>query len=333
MRSCWRDCDRRLVGRPGARPRQGTDLQGRGNEMKKLLCAACARRRAGRLAAASRRPPRPMTPTRSSSSSATACPPAGLSVTRCLGVAEQVGTIRGLGVAVVRVSGDPAAVVARARTAARPCSVRRGQQDPARPPRCPNDPRFAELYGLNNTGQTGGTRRRRHRRARGLGRGRRSARFPATGGAEGRHRRHRHPRHPRGPRRQGRQLRAVARRAADLRAARSRRARAPTTTATARTSRARSRANANNGKGVAGVAFNSPLAICKALGGPLGQGSTSDVANCITWLKDKGAQGHLDEPRRRRLDDAAATPCSTPGATAARGACSSPRPATTATRR
>ena len=40
----------------------------------------------------------------------------------------------------------------------------------------PNDPRFAELYGLNNTGQTGGTRRRRHRRARGLGRGRASAR-------------------------------------------------------------------------------------------------------------------------------------------------------------
>ncbi|MBI5104731.1 MAG: S8 family peptidase [Solirubrobacterales bacterium] len=47
---------------------------------------------------------------------------------------------------------------------------------------------------------------------------------------------------------------------------------------------------ANNGVGVAGVAFNSPLAICKALGGPLGSGSTSDVANCITWLADKGAK-------------------------------------------
>src|SRR3954453_12700376 len=49
-------------------------------------------------------------------------------------------------------------------------------------------------------------------------------------------------------------------------------------------------ANANNGKGVAGVAFNSPLAMCKALGGPLGSGSTSDVANCIRWAHDKGAR-------------------------------------------
>ena len=49
-------------------------------------------------------------------------------------------------------------------------------------------------------------------------------------------------------------------------------------------------ANANNGKGVAGVAFNSPLAICRALGGPLGSGNTTDVANCITWLKDKGVK-------------------------------------------
>jgi thermitase len=49
-------------------------------------------------------------------------------------------------------------------------------------------------------------------------------------------------------------------------------------------------ANTNNGKGVAGVAFNSKLAVCKALGGPLGQGSTSDVANCIVWAHNKGAK-------------------------------------------
>ena len=48
--------------------------------------------------------------------------------------------------------------------------------------------------------------------------------------------------------------------------------------------------NANNGKGVAGVAFNSQLAICKALGGPLGSGATSDVANCIRWAHDRGAK-------------------------------------------
>ena len=49
-------------------------------------------------------------------------------------------------------------------------------------------------------------------------------------------------------------------------------------------------AKANNGVGVAGVAFNSPLAICRALGGPLGSGSTADVANCITWAHNKGAK-------------------------------------------
>ena len=65
-------------------------------------------------------------------------------------------------------------------------------------------------------------------------------------------------------------------------------------------------ATANNGKGVAGVAFNSQLAICKALGGPLGSGSTSDVANCINWTASQGRQGHLDEPGRRQLDHAAA---------------------------
>jgi subtilisin family serine protease len=38
------------------------------------------------------------------------------------------------------------------------------------------------------------------------------------------------------------------------------------------------------------VSFNSPLAICRALGGAAGSGSTADVANCITWLRDRGAR-------------------------------------------
>jgi thermitase len=49
-------------------------------------------------------------------------------------------------------------------------------------------------------------------------------------------------------------------------------------------------AKANNGTGVAGVAFNADLVICKALGGPLGTGSTSDVANCINWVASQGAR-------------------------------------------
>jgi thermitase len=49
-------------------------------------------------------------------------------------------------------------------------------------------------------------------------------------------------------------------------------------------------ADANNGRGVAGVAFDSPLAVCKPAGGLLGEGTTDDVANCITYLADKGAK-------------------------------------------
>ena len=46
---------------------------------------------------------------------------------------------------------------------------------------------------------------------------------------------------------------------------------------------------ANNLKGVAGVAFNSPLAICKALNSG-GSGSTAGVANCISYLASRGAK-------------------------------------------
>ena len=63
-------------------------------------------------------------------------------------------------------------------------------------------------------------------------------------------------------------------------------------------------AKANNGAGVAGVSFNSPLSICKALYTAAGTGMTSDVADCIVWVAPARRQGDLDEPRRRRLDDA-----------------------------
>jgi thermitase len=49
-------------------------------------------------------------------------------------------------------------------------------------------------------------------------------------------------------------------------------------------------ANTNNGVGVAGVSFNSPLAICRALSGPVGIGTTADIANCIRYVHDKGAK-------------------------------------------
>ena len=48
-------------------------------------------------------------------------------------------------------------------------------------------------------------------------------------------------------------------------------------------------ATANNGKGVAGVAFNSPLTICKALNAS-GSGTLQMVANCIAWTNQRGAK-------------------------------------------
>jgi subtilisin family serine protease len=47
---------------------------------------------------------------------------------------------------------------------------------------------------------------------------------------------------------------------------------------------------ADNGAGIAGVAFNSPLIVCKALGGPQGAGTLADVASCIWWAHARGAK-------------------------------------------
>ena len=49
-------------------------------------------------------------------------------------------------------------------------------------------------------------------------------------------------------------------------------------------------AAADNGAGIAGIAFASPLIVCKALGGPQGSGSTSDVSACIAWVHQAGAK-------------------------------------------
>lgn len=53
-------------------------------------------------------------------------------------------------------------------------------------------------------------------------------------------------------------------------------------------------ARADNGEGIAGVAFDTRLIVCRALGqsGPIGgpgQGTIADVAACIDWSADRGA--------------------------------------------
>jgi thermitase len=48
-------------------------------------------------------------------------------------------------------------------------------------------------------------------------------------------------------------------------------------------------ATAGNGVGVAGVAFDAPLIVCRALDGD-GSGTVADIAACMRWLHDKGAR-------------------------------------------
>ncbi len=49
-------------------------------------------------------------------------------------------------------------------------------------------------------------------------------------------------------------------------------------------------ATANNAEGVAGVAFNAKLMICRALGGIAGDGTIADVVACIDWAARNGAE-------------------------------------------
>jgi thermitase len=48
-------------------------------------------------------------------------------------------------------------------------------------------------------------------------------------------------------------------------------------------------ARANNGRGIAGVSFGSPLAVCKALDAH-GSGSVAAISNCIAYLSGQGAK-------------------------------------------
>ena len=49
-------------------------------------------------------------------------------------------------------------------------------------------------------------------------------------------------------------------------------------------------ANTNNAQGVSGVAFNSPIVMCKALATAAGTGLTTDIANCINWVRQQGVK-------------------------------------------
>jgi thermitase len=67
---------------------------------------------------------------------------------------------------------------------------------------------------------------------------------------------------------------------------------------------------AGNGIGVAGVAFDAPLVVCRALGGAGGSGTVADVAACMRWVRDQGAKVismSLGGPASQTLAEAAKT--------------------------
>jgi thermitase len=188
-------------------------------------------------------------------------------------------TIHGLGAHVVTTTGDPAALAAELN--ARPGVEYAEVDQEMHAFATPNDPGFPQLYGLNNTGQTGGTPDADIDAPEGWDVAGMGA-FPATGGVK-----------------VGIVDTGITQNHEDL------------VGKTADCGQSVSglvqtgsclddnghgthvagtiAAIANNGRGVTGVAFNSPLSICKALNSA-GSGSTSDVASCITWEADRGAK-------------------------------------------
>jgi thermitase len=196
------------------------------------------------------------------------------------GVVGTLGSVRGVGARVVEVNGDPAAVARRLNRSAlvayaEPNYILRTQATP-------NDPLFSQLYGLHNTGQTGGTSDAdidapEGWDAAGLGA------FPASGGVKigivdtGIDQTH--------PDLSGKTVDCADSLSGVL---------VEGTcvddnmhgTHVAGTIAA----TANNATGVAGVAFNARLAICRALRTAAGTGLTSDVANCINWTHTRGAR-------------------------------------------
>jgi thermitase len=201
------------------------------------------------------------------------------------GLGDAVDRVRRVGADVVTVSGDPAAVAARLERSAN--VVYAEPNFILRAAATPNDPRYGELYGLNNTGQTGGTADADIDAPEGWDAAGMSA-FPSTGGAKvgivdsGIQTSH--------PDLAGKVANCAESRGLLIFAGTIREGRCADDNGHGTHVAGTISANANNGAGVTGVSFNSPLAVCRALGGPLGTGTTADVANCITWAHDKGSK-------------------------------------------
>jgi thermitase len=198
------------------------------------------------------------------------------------GLGRRVGRIDGVGAYVFRTSADPATL---ARVVSRSRLVDYAEVNKILTTQAtPNDPLFGDEYGLNNTGQTGGTSDAdidapEGWDAAGLGA------FPSTGGVK-----------------VGIVDTGIDQTHPDL-------AGKTAGCATSYNSglaiingvcaddnghgshvSGTISANTNNGQGVSGVAFNSPIVMCKALATAAGTGLTSDIANCISWVSKQGVK-------------------------------------------
>jgi subtilisin family serine protease len=212
-----------------------------------------------------------------------ASPSARAAAGRAAAIGARVGSISGLGAQVVHVDGDPTTAAARLN---RSSAVLYAEPNVILSATAiPNDPRFRDLWGLNNTGQAGGRPDADIDAPEGWDEGGIGG-FPSGGGATvgivdtGIDQTH--------PDLQGRtvvcagvsQLSSTVSTANGCTDDNNHGTHVSGTIA----------AIANNGIGVAGVAFDARLAHCKALFGSLGQGSTAGVANCITYLASHGAR-------------------------------------------
>jgi thermitase len=196
-------------------------------------------------------------------------------------VVRRVGTIAANGAQVVQVTGDAATAAA---TLNRSAAVEYAEPNvELRALAIPNDAQFSQLYGLNNTGQTGGLADADIDAPEGWDAGGLGS-FPATGGVK-----------------VGIVDTGIDANHQDLSGKLVDCGRASTLFGTVSNGNCADdndhgthvsgtiAAKANNGVGVAGVAFNSPLSMCKALNA-VGSGSTAGVANCITWLAQRGSK-------------------------------------------
>jgi thermitase len=198
------------------------------------------------------------------------------------GVGSDRGQIGGIGTHVVSVSGDPAVL---ARILSRSAVVKYAEPNfILRAQATPNDPMYVQEYGLNNIGQTGGAADADIDAPEGWDLAGLGA-FPASGGVKvgivdtGIDKTH--------PDLAGKAVGCATSYNAGLLLHNG--VCADDNGHGSHVSGTIS-ANTNNATGVSGVAFNSPIVMCKALATAAGTGLTSDIANCINWVAAQGVK-------------------------------------------